>query len=245
MITGKGYTNKGGREYNEDSGTFGIREGCCYAVLADGLGGHGNGDVASETAVRTIKECIERWPEKKALTKEEIEDWFAKANQNVVALQTAECKMKTTLSFLYIDEKAGRANLAHLGDSRIYHFEEGKCVFCTFDHSVSRMAVLAGEIEWDDIRFHVDRNRLIKAIGKAETVSVESDEISLDRRSNHAFLLCTDGFWEYVTEDEMEDTLREAESPLDWLKMMRKYIKKREKEDNDNNSAIAVWVTKE
>lgn len=245
MITGKGYTNKGGREYNEDKGLFGIRDDCCYAIIADGLGGHGNGDIASETAVRTIKECMEQWTGEKELTKEEIESWFDMANRNVMAMQTAACKMKTTLSFLYIDGRAGKARLAHLGDSRIYHFEDGKCKFCTFDHSVSRMAVLAGEIEWDDIRFHVDRNKLIKAIGKAETVNAESEELILKRQTDHAFLLCTDGFWEYITEEEMENTLQSAESPMDWLKMMRKYVQERAKENNDNNSAIALWVTKQ
>ncbi|MCM1039201.1 MAG: protein phosphatase 2C domain-containing protein [Ruminococcus sp.] len=245
MITGKGYTNRGGREYNEDSGMLGIADDCCYAVIADGLGGHGNGDIASQTAVSTIKECMQNLPEQKELTKEEIETWFHKANRKIVEMQTAECKMKTTLAFLYVDEKAGKANLAHLGDSRIYHFEGGRYVFCTFDHSVSRMAVLAGEIAWDDIRFHVDRNKLLKALGKAETVDAESEEIILDREKDHAFLLCTDGFWEYVTEEEMEKTLQMAESPADWLKRMRGYIEQRAGESNDNNSAIAIWVTKQ
>ncbi len=242
MIKGKGYTSKGGRECNEDTGAFGIRDGRCYAVIADGLGGHGHGDIASRTAVGMIKECVENLTQEE-LTKEEIEDWFHMANRKIMEMQTAACQMKTTLAFLYVDESAGKASLAHLGDSRIYHFKAGKCSFCTFDHSVSRMAVLAGEIEWEDIRSHVDRNKLLKAIGKAETVNAEIEEIALERGMEHAFLLCTDGFWEYVTEQEMEDTLQKAESPIDWLKKMRGYIKQRAKERNDNNSAIAIWIT--
>lgn len=242
MITGKGYTSKGGRKYNEDKGMLGIKNGWCYAVMADGLGGHGNGGQAAETAVQTIKACMESWPVGEKLAAQDVEQWFDEANQNVIALQNASCKMKTTLCFLYIDEQAGTANLAHLGDSRIYHFENGKCVFYTFDHSVSRMAVLAGEIRLEDIRFHVDRNKLLKAIGKAENAKAETREISLSRDSFHAFLVCTDGFWEYVTEKEMEQTLRAADSPEDWLKRMRAYVEEKAGEDNDNHSAIAIWM---
>lgn len=245
MITGKGYTNRGGREYNEDVGKLGIRNGKGYAVIADGLGGHGNGDKAAHAAVEVIEECVEEWAEGAALTEEDTARWFDRANQKVMAMQTADCHMKTTLALLCIDEKAKTANLAHLGDSRIYHFENGKCVFCTFDHSVSRMAVLAGEIEMKDIRFHTDRNKLLKAIGKSEGVKAETKAISLNGHSAHAFLLCTDGFWEYVTEEEMERTLHLAKSPKEWLMMMRRHLEERAKEGNDNHSAIAVWVDRE
>lgn len=243
MITGKGYTDKGGREYNEDTGFFGTKAGIGYAVIADGLGGHGNGGKASKMAAGTVKKCIEEWPGKNGLTEGELAEWFAEANQKVMEMQTPNCRMGTTLAFLYVDEPAGQAVLAHLGDSRIYHFENGKCVFCTFDHSVSRMAVLAGEISWEDIRFHVDRNKLIKVIGKAEEVKAETKQISLNGNSSHAFLLCTDGFWEYVTEEDMEKTLKSAKSPEEWLEKMRLYLAKRVKEGHDNNSAIAVWIT--
>lgn len=245
MIIGEGYTNRGGREYNEDKGAFAVKGKKCYAVIADGLGGHGGGDKASLEAVGTVTKCIREWQEGKPVTERDMTEWFEKANQNVLAMQTADCRMKTTLALLCIDEEERMAHLAHLGDSRIYHFENGKYVFCTFDHSVSRMAVLAGEIEMKDIRFHEDRNKLLKAIGKAGDVKAETGVISLDRQSNHAFLLCTDGFWEYVTEKEMEQTLQSAASPKEWLGAMRGYLEKKAGDENDNNSAIAVWVCEE
>ena len=58
----------------------------------------------------------------------------------------------------------------------------------------------------------------------------------------NAFLICTDGFWEYVTEEQMEETLREAATPREWLERMRWYIRNLAKEGNDNNSAVAVFV---
>lgn len=245
MMIGKGYTNQGGREYNEDKGAFAIRGKKCYAVIADGLGGHGGGDKASLEAVRTITKCIQEWQEERSFTEEDMAGWFEKANQNILAMQTDECRMKTTLALLCIDEMERTARLAHLGDSRIYHFENGKCVFCTFDHSVSRMAVLAGEIEMKDIRFHGDRNKLLKAVGKAEGIKAETGVISLNKYTAHAFLLCTDGFWEYVTEEEMEQTLQSADSPEEWIRTMCGCLEKKAGKENDNNSAIAIWICEE
>lgn len=241
MITNKAYTDQGGRECNEDFGVSCRKKDIFYAVLADGLGGHGNGDKASKTAVMTIVDCIREFPEPQ-ITEEKLVEWFEEANQKVLAMQTEACRMKTTLALLCINEKERIATLAHIGDSRIYHFENGKCVFYTFDHSVSRMSVLAGEIEMQDIRFHTDRNKLLKAIGKSKGVKAETSVISLCEYADHAFLLCSDGFWEYVTEEEMEQTLADAKTVEEWLERMRTILMQKVKENNDNNSAIAIWV---
>lgn len=245
MITGKGYTDRGGREYNEDAGFFSVAGDRGYALMADGLGGHGGGDRASRAVADTLKGCIQKWPAEQTLTREAVEEWISRANKTVIGMQTPACRMKTTLAFLCVDERAGSACLAHVGDSRIYYFKDGAYQFCTFDHSVSRMAVLAGEIGWEDIRFHADRNKLLRAIGKSEEVKAETKELPMEKNRNHCFLLCTDGFWEYVTEKEMEETLSVAESPEEWIEKMRVYLEGRAGEGNDNNSAIAVWVTDE
>lgn len=242
MITGTGYTDRGGREYNEDAGFFCIAEDRGYAVMADGLGGHGGGDQASQAVVDILKGCIGECPAEQELTGETVEEWLLKANEAVIRMQTPQCRMQTTLAFLCVDERACSAHLAHVGDSRIYYFRDGKYQFCTFDHSVSRMAVLAGEVAWEDIRFHADRNKLLRTIGKSEEMKAEMKEFLLEKDRNHFFLLCTDGFWEYVTEAEMEDALKAAKSPEEWIGEMRVYLDERTGEGNDNNSAIAVWV---
>ena len=76
----------------------------------------------------------------------------------------------------------------------------------------------------------------------ADQVTVDAAEETL-APGNHAFLLCTDGFWEYVYEDEMTDALAKASSPEDWIAGMRKLHTARVPEDNDNNTAAAVWLT--
>lgn len=235
------YTNRGGREYNEDNSAFFRVNHISCAVIADGLGGYGGGSVASEKATDVIAENFHKNTEKE-ISRQLYDEWFEKANAEVLARQTPECRMRTTLGVLSIMENIGKASWAHVGDSRIYHFIDGEMDFCTFDHSVSRMAVLAGEIGMDEVRFHSDRNKLLKTIGQEPAARPEYGECILDKSGSHAFLLCTDGFWEYVTEAEMEDTLRGADTSKEWLHGMVNFLKRKTDGKNDNNTAVAVWV---
>lgn len=245
MIATFGFSDCGGREYNEDSFLIVSQGNKVCVIVADGLGGHGGGGLASKAAVDTIRKNFEckGWDEE--ITPEDMNRWFNEANDAVLALQTKSCQMKTTLAVLYLEEGKEEALASHLGDTRIYHFADGELSYLSFDHSVSRMAVLSGEISMDEIRFHPDRNRLLKAIGSGDEVLAETKKRRLESDAVHAFLLCTDGFWEYVTEQDMQETLQRSETPEKWLNQMRAQIKAIAKEGNDNYSAAAVFYKKE
>ena len=237
IIRGDYYTDPGGREENEDSCllVFEKGKGVC-ALVADGLGGHGGGAEASAKAKDVI---YTRFMEESIKRPEEFNVWFQEANQEVLKMQTPEIEMKTTLVVLLM--RHGKAMWAHIGDSRLYHFADGELIEQTFDHSVSQMAVLRGEIKQKDIRGHVDRSRLLRAIGREDTIKIDVSEITELSDGEHAFLLCTDGFWEYVTEEEMEKDLNRSATPREWLERMRKRVDKRTKhKNNDNNTAVAV-----
>ena len=111
----------------------------------------------------------------------------------------------------------------------------------TRDHSASQIAVMLGSITEREIRFHEDRNRVYRALGQDGELKVDTHFEPL-APGRHAFLLCTDGFWEYVYESEMAQTLREASGPADWLERMRALHAQRTPQDNDNNTAAAVWL---
>lgn len=235
MLQTASYTDIGGRPGNEDAARESRRgtDRLCL-VVCDGLGGHGGGALASAAAAEAI---CEGWTGN--ADPEDLKALFRRAHDAIVAIQTPMCAMKSTAVAL---ELAGnRAAWAHVGDSRLYHFVDGKRVFQTRDHSASQIAVFMGEITVDQIRFHEDRNRVLRALGQEDMPTVEAKAETL-LPGRHAFLLCSDGFWEYVIENEMEADLAAAVDPQEWLDRMRARLRVRVPSDNDNNTAAAVWV---
>lgn len=204
------------------------------AVLADGLGGHGGGKTASSAAAQLITGCWEG-----GAAPDVLRELAGKAHQKVLSLQTPSCQMKTTAVILALEP--GRFGWAYAGDSRLYHFDNGRLVWQSRDHSASQIAVLLGQITPDQIRFHEDRSRIYRALGQVDGGEVDTGEGELGP-GRHAFLLCSDGFWEYVCEHEMERELAASATPQQWLDRMRALLRYRVPADNDNNSAAAVWV---
>lgn len=228
------YTNIGGRNCNEDSvaGTLWGDDGLLL-VVADGLGGHGGGEQASQSACRTI---CRNWDG--SASPETLQTLLTMAHGNVLNIQTPQCAMKSTAVVLAI--RGNTAAWAHVGDTRLYHFHNGKLIFQTRDHSASQLAVMLGEITPQEIRFHEDRNRVLRALGQKGELTVEASQAEL-APGHHAFLLCSDGFWEYVLEPEMETDLLYAVSEEDWIRRMQARLRQRIPSDNDNNTAAAVW----
>lgn len=234
MLQTATYTAPGGRPENEDYARFTGGGDRLLAVLCDGLGGHGGGALAAKTAAQTISGG---WTQ--TASAPELEQLVQRAHQAVTALQTAQCAMKTTAVALALAD--GRAAWAHVGDSRLYHFYNGALVFQTTDHSVSQIAVMLGEITAGQIRHHADRSRLLRALGQDGPLRVEAREEPL-LPGRHAFLLCSDGFWEDVLEQEMAGDLSLARSAEDWLCRMRRRLDARAGADHDNNTASAIWL---
>lgn len=226
------YTNLGDRECNEDSVYLGENNtGERLFLVADGLGGHGGGDIASDIVAKTL---AKRFRKKDFDIKESI----AAANEDILAFQQeAMKKCKSTVAAVYV--KSDELVAAHVGDSRIYMFSDGKIVYQSQDHSASQLAVTMGEITPEQMRGHSDRNILTKALGAAESVKADIDSIPV--ADIDAVLLCTDGFWEYVTEDDMLFALNSTDSAGDWLvKMIAVQRKADAYGDKDNNSAIVL-----
>lgn len=231
------YSGKGGREYNEDSIYVEKQKDGVVAILADGLGGHGGGNIASQMVVETL---AEDYKEKKEWTKEAVSQYFEHAHSNILKIQTTDCQMKSTAVMLICN--GNQRMIAHTGDSRGYYFQNGKMIFQTIDHSVSQMAVLSGEIRPEQIRFHSDRNKLLYALGGERKIKVDVQPFEKPLKVDEAFLLCSDGFWEYVTEMEMTIDLLKARTPEEWISYMLARLGRRIDGKNDNLSVIAVFA---
>lgn len=232
---------QGGRHYNEDyCGSVELEDHLNCWVVADGLGGHGGGNVAAKLAVEAI---VNTFAENPLLAVEALKLQFTEAQAAVIEAQKRSLKlanMQTTAVVLITHNNL--ALWGHIGDTRLYYFHEGHLPKQTSDHSVPQMLAKAGEIDAAEIRFHEDRNRLLRSIGSEETFKPHLEQSPISLHSGDAFLLCTDGFWEYVFEAEMEEELKQASSAAEWLKAMEQRLLARAPEGNDNYSAIAIKV---
>ena len=240
MITYRGISKKGERERNEDSIAVFSREDAFCFVLCDGLGGHGKGDEASAIACEAFGDVFARtfdfYPS--TFFMEAVEE----SNARILAKQREEgfvTGMKTTLVSLLVCK--GYCTWCHIGDSRLYLFQNNSVTCRTMDHSVPQMLANAGTIKEKEIRFHPDRNRLLRALGSDETpIRYEtSSPFKLD--SCQAFLLCSDGFWEFIDEKQMCKTLHGSGNADEWLQKMQDVVLENGVGKNmDNYSAIAV-----
>ena len=226
------YTHVGGRPNNEDSYYAGQNGDLCLFVVADGLGGHDSGEVASAIAANELKDRFLREG-----CRFQIEEAILAANEKILETQRETgLNMKTTVTAVFVNGET--TVVANVGDSRSYAFRGREIAFQSVDHSAAQMAVNVGEITPAEIRGHEDRNILTRALGASANVKI--DLFELPASSYDSLLLCSDGFWEYVLEDEMIDTKEKAPYPSDWLNRMRNLLRKRVPEGHDNNTAIVV-----
>lgn len=235
-ITYGSLTNKGGRAINEDCLGFSVEAEKQAFILCDGLGGHGNGDVASRFVVQHMKESLGQ--------SATIEESILQAQEALLQKQIQENagdSMKTTVTCLSIE--GNMARFGFVGDSRVYYFEKGKYKLRSQDHSVPQMLVNRGEIKEKAIRHHEDRSRLLRVMGTEWNSPKYQMVEDIPVTNKTSFLLCSDGFWELIDEKMMCKTLKKAKTPDEWLQSMEKIILKNGKNTNmDNYSAIAVFI---
>lgn len=231
----------GGRGDNEDYCSFAVNGNAGCWVVADGLGGHCGGQLASRAAVDAVLDSFA----KNAQISEQILLSHLEAAQNAVVnsqgQQPVLSTMRTTIVVLIAEPT--QALWAHIGDSRLYRFENGRLVFQTSDHSVVQRMVDAGELPPRQVRHHEDRNRLLRCLGNSDsdfrpTILPSPQPVS----GTSTYLLCTDGFWEQVLENEMVVDLAKAAGPSDWLTLMENRLLERAADGDDNYSGVAVML---
>lgn len=230
----------GGRRCNEDYLKISsVSNRHCF-IVCDGLGGHEFGDIASRIAATTFVEELYYC--------EDISDYllktFIKAQKKIELRQkeiNAKKEIKTTAVCMVTDERI--VYVGHVGDSRFYGFKKDGTYIRTLDHSIAQLLVQSNTITESEIRNHPNRNMLLKVIGDKwdEPLCELSDPMDINDFS--AFLLCSDGFWELVNEDQMLSTLDSSESPKEWLDKMTTIVERNGcGKKMDNYTAIAVFV---
>lgn len=189
------------REGNEDAY---LVEAPLYAV-ADGVGGHRGGEVASELAIDTLHR---RFLERRGPLGEHVNE----ANRAVfehAQRDRSVAGMATTLTAALIDDD--RALLAHVGDSRAYLFRDGDLSRLTEDHTLVHQMVMSGEITPEEAEAHPHRNIITRVVGMEGRIEV--DQIDLRLRPGDRILLCTDGLTGMLDEDEIRGILAGMPEP--------------------------------
>jgi len=233
-------SRQGERASNQDQTgeTIGERSACF--VVCDGIAGLPGGDVAAALARNAI---LSRFDGEKHLNAQYIREYVNQANHAIRAEQKAVQdyhRMGTTLVSLFIDRDYHLAYWAHAGDSRLYLFRRGWLSHVTTDHSLIQQMKDAGH-QTDNI----NSNLLYLALGIENGGPEASYSDVVQVEDGDVFLLCTDGFWHGVSEEQMKQSLHMVNTPQEWLTLMQPLIQinsESEGSAQDNYTAVAVWM---
>lgn len=195
------------RAINQDS-CYLPRPGERFTVVADGMGGHRAGEVASKIAVDEFTRWLRCAPRP---SEEALRYAVSEANRAIYLKARAEpdkAGMGTTLTALWADET--RTYLTHVGDSRAYLLRDGEISQLSRDHSVVGEMLERGEITPEEAKVHPHRHYITRALGTNPSVTPDIDRF--ERRSGDVWLLCSDGFSNYVSKPEIGELLNSSRS---------------------------------
>jgi len=216
-----GETNIGlKRAHNEDS--FFLPEEAKLAIVADGMGGHASGEVASKMAVDTVAEHFRNTAEDAELTwpyKLDGPDKYD-ANRLTTGIKLANLRIydkaqkdenchgmgTTIVATLFLDDKV---LIGHVGDSRVYRFRDGQLMQLTEDHSLLNDYIRMKRLAAEDVGKFPHKNVIVRALGMKESVQV--DLLSDQTRVNDTYLLCSDGLSGMVDDPGLAYVLQEEQ----------------------------------
>lgn len=198
------------RPINEDA-CLALPE-CGLLLVADGMGGHQAGEVASSMAMETVRASAQKAAGREITVKSAV-TWVRRANKAIYQAANEDLSksgMGTTLTYLYLMK--GHAMIAHVGDSRCYLIHDDEIRQLTRDHSLVAELIARGEITPEQAKNHPYRNVITRALGTDATVAVDAQDVDFDEGDR--FLLCSDGLSNYLQPEEMLDAVRSVEPEL-------------------------------
>jgi serine/threonine protein phosphatase PrpC len=224
------------RTQNEDS--FVIEEnkfGHRLMIVADGMGGHNAGEVASKLVCDIIREeflKIELIVDYKKF----IETVIVKANQEVYKqslLNAQYSKMGTTVTMVVYDNQ--RVYTGHIGDSRLYFVDKNNIIQITKDHTLVQAMVEAGTLKPEEVEHSKLKNVLIQALGTSKNITIEIKEIKLPHY--YSLLICSDGLSGPVKNEEIKDIINLDTSLEDRLELL---VNRANQIDGGDNVTVIV-----
>ena len=231
----------GGREEQQDRVAVFNGANAHLLVLADGVGGHEGGALAAQTLIDVASDSFRTFQSNSEDTRAHLlEGIVLNAHERINALgREHDIKPHSTCVLLYIDAEA--AAWAHVGDSRLYRFTEGRLVERTIDHSIVELMRLQGRITEAEMKTHQDKNRLYEALGGEQQPQAEAGGKEI--ATGDGFLLASDGVWENVDDADLEAAIQ-AEDLATALRHLVESAKAHGGPECDNLSVAAVRCRK-
>lgn len=208
------------RNHNEDSYLLLPEEG--LVVVADGMGGHASGEIASKIAIEELAEFFKltgkdeevTWPFKmdksRGYDENRLSTAIKVANARIFERAGSDQRyngMGTTIASLYFG--GDRAYIAHVGDSRVYRVRDGSFSQLTEDHSLLNDYLKAKKLSAEEIEAFPHKNVIVRALGMKQTVEVEISDF--EPRENDLFLLCSDGLYGMVSAPQIHEVLSQVD----------------------------------
>lgn len=203
------------REVNQDA----VFAAFPLFVVADGMGGHVGGEIASASTIDRLKALVESGP----VTPKAIEKALARAVKDIASHPEAtDDGTGTTLTGVYLDTSGEAAHWVtlNIGDSRVYLVRDGSIVQITTDHSVVQELIASGRLSPEEAENHPYGNVITRAVGPSEGVT--PDYVRLDVLAGDRFVICSDGLTKELTDygirhflDENPDPAAAASAMLD------------------------------
>lgn len=195
---------------NEDALDILDIDGGILFILCDGMGGFNGGEPIAQLAIKSIKSFFSSQSEGDYL--ERLRYSVAETNDfiyNRTSGSKGSEKAATTIEVIYL--KSGIAFIAHVGDSRIYHFKNGKLKQITKDHSLVQKLVDEGFLTMGEAENHPEKNVVIKAIGDKGLIETDLMKIKLNQYDVNKFFICSDGITNTMMEFELEKILQRSD----------------------------------
>ncbi len=208
-------------------------------IIADGMGGHASGEVASRELVSTYCKYLKENDMMVSDYEKILKKVLIHCNDEIYKMSTMKSElvgMGTTATILTI--KNGIGVIAHVGDSRLYVIKNNELYQKTIDHTYVYELFKKGKIKEEELKTHPNRNLITRAVGIGKTVKV--DKLSIDLSEVEYILLCSDGLNSMLTDEEIKDTIINNRE-LELSEVSQKLVNKANEEGgNDNISVILI-----
>jgi serine/threonine protein phosphatase PrpC len=238
-------TRRGARDSNEDRVAYCYSRDALLLLVADGMGGHLNGEVAAQVAARFITEAFRR-EARPALA----DPWqflrrsFAGAHGAIVANAASADLPQTPLTTCVVCVVQDHAACwAHAGDSRLYHVRDGEILAQTKDHSRVQQLIDQGRMREEAYPAHPERNRIFSCLGSRAAPQIDfSDKTPL--RAGDSLILCSDGLWGPLSSKIIGSALKKR-GIMEAIPELADEAERRAGPDCDNLSVVAMTLEKD